>query len=409
MERRRYVCALGAGIAGLLSGCADRNTTASPTGTETSRENPDTIFVSATSGSSTGSGASDDPLNSVQRGIKKAEPGQTVFVQPGTYREHIETVRAGTETNPITITGPEDAVLRGTRFGPMLRINHSHIHLTGLTLNGLNTPISSNQVTAYSVSVIHCRPLPSSEAYLRNIKIKPHAIGNTQRSLIVINRTQDSEIGEFKMIGMAGAQYVLGDKEDHAGEIVYIGTPPVSYGSDLHPWTEIDQTRNIHVHHIDNSEGHPHSEIVNTKMGTRNILVEYCTDAGGSQNNEPRPSASVRFQSYDATLRWCDLRNGAGYGVHLQAGAQGYLRKKEDPAVSADLIGPGHSIYGNRIVGFDDGALSYNMTAPDEQRVVCGNEISGGSDTDLTESCPADIPTSSEIGHRGGDSPWDDS
>lgn len=75
--------------------------------------------------------------------IDRAGPGTTIRLSPGIYHGPIRTVRAGTQTEPITITGPEtgfdpaqrrQAVLYGT--GRIVAIDHSWIHLRGFTIDG---------------------------------------------------------------------------------------------------------------------------------------------------------------------------------------------------------------------------------------------------------------------------------
>jgi hypothetical protein len=216
-------------------------------------------------------------------------------------------------------------------------------------------------------------------------------------------------VGPFRVIGPAGTKYLLTDRAGHNGEIVYIGTSPSNLETDWHPWSGYDETRNIRVHHIDNSAGHAHSELANTKLGTRNITVEYCTDGGGAQNTEDSPAASVRFQSFDATVRWCDFRNGHGNGVEIASyKARDAQEREDDPSEIQRRGGTDNAVYGNRITGFDDLAVAYPVDSQTEadQRHVCGNEVDGETMGEPTGTCPADIPQGTGIGHRGGDSPW---
>lgn len=75
--------------------------------------------------------------------IDRAGPGTTIRLTPGIYHGPIRTMRAGTQTAPITITGPESgfdpaqrrqAVVYGT--GRIVTIDHSWIHLRGFTIDG---------------------------------------------------------------------------------------------------------------------------------------------------------------------------------------------------------------------------------------------------------------------------------
>lgn len=340
-------------------------------------------------GSDANVGTASEPLATLQEALMRATPGDTIRLQPGRYRESAYTVRDGLPDTPITITGPEDAVLQPPASGSALWIKNSHIHLTGLTFDGLLDPDDPTDPASYSDgNLIHVRPPDDTDDYLEHIVCSPIGIGNAGEALMVFNRTKHLEVGPLRVIGAAGANWILsGESERHAGEIVYLGTPHRSIYEGNQPWSTLDETRHVHVHHIDNSDGHPHSELVNTKVGTRDVLVEYCTDGGGSQNNEPNPAASVRFEGTGDTLRWCDLRDGEGHGVFLG---------RENNAV-----------YGNRIQGFDGNDVELG-TDPVDQELLCGNDVSESTHGDPDAPCPTDLPEGDGIGHLGGDSPWDE-
>jgi hypothetical protein len=68
---------------------------------------PIQYFVS-TSGLDTNDGKSTDkPFRTVQKAANLVNPGDTIFVLPGTYNEVVTLSRAGTQTGPITLTAPE--------------------------------------------------------------------------------------------------------------------------------------------------------------------------------------------------------------------------------------------------------------------------------------------------------------
>ncbi|GAA2805929.1 right-handed parallel beta-helix repeat-containing protein [Kribbella solani] len=67
--------------------------------------------------SDTGAGTQAAPFCTISQGTKKAvNPGDTVHVEPGTYREQITVNASGTATDPITVTGDGPGVIvLGTR------------------------------------------------------------------------------------------------------------------------------------------------------------------------------------------------------------------------------------------------------------------------------------------------------
>lgn len=436
--RRRRFLELAAASSALVAGCSEGPSEPSATGTptetktrterpsrtptdtprpqtDTPRQHPDRIFVGP-DGSAGDPGTREAPLASVQAALERVEPGQTVFVLPGRYHEHVRSVRAGEPDAPITIAGTAEAELHGASpdRSHTLRINHDHIHLRGITLTSLHDPSEPNRLASYIENEpIRIHPPADTDEYLSGIVIKPSGLGYSRQQLIGLDRTTHAEIGEFRVIGRAGARYYLTGDEGHNAEIVYVGTSPANRGTSFYPWEEYDRTSHVHIHHIDNSAGHAHSEIVNAKLGTHDITVEYCTDGGGSKNNESYPTAAVRLQSYDATVRWCDLRNGEGWGVYV---GSTFARDAQDREAGAGLTeserrgGTDNAIYGNRVTGFGAEAFAFPLSdqgqTPSAQRRLCGNQYDGPTHGQPGADCPDSVPTGDGIGHIGGDSPW---
>lgn len=361
-------------------------------------------------GANTNPGSRERPLGTIQHALSRAQPGDTIHVLPGRYTQRAVTRRAGTAENPITITGPKDAVF--SAYGG-LNIDHSHVHVTGLTFDGLvdrsapddpesytQVPISINPSGGQAARDQYEERLPESE-YLTDIVVKPHAIGNARAAMIKHEYADDVEIGEFEVIGPAGLKFTLGDRIGHNSEIVYLGTPPVK---DAAP----DLSENIHVHHIDNSAGYDHAEMVDCKTGISDVTIEYCTDAGGAYEAiaDDSNGAAVVVGATDVTVRWNVLSNGAYAGIEVNSDV---AATADPPAVYEDG-GTDNAFYGNRLVGNGGRAISFPYAESGQgqadQRVVCGNEFDGETNGDPDVPCSEDIPTTDVIGHRGGDSPW---
>lgn len=410
MNRRAYLSLLAGGATG-LAGCSGgggepvptRTTaaTATRTPTETPRANPDTVFVDGERGAPSNPGTADEPVSRIDTALDIAQPGETVFVRPGVYRQRFEVLSGGEPGAPITLTGPPDAVVRAPNGTNILRLRASHFHLTGLTFDGLIDPEHPESPDSYAKAPLLVQPRHETDAYLEDIVVAPHGAGNTTQAIVSLIRTRNVTVGPFEVIGPAGADYLLTGEPDHNGEIVYVGTSPSNLGADWNPWTEYDRTRNVLVQGIDNSAGYGHSELVNTKLGTHDVTVQYCTDGGGAQNTEDNPSASVRFQSYGATVRWCDLRNGQGRGVEIGSyKARDARKEKSDPSEVEQRGGTDNAVYGNRITGFDDRALSFPVVhGQSDQRHICGNTVDGATDGDPGRPCGDDVPTGDGIGH----------
>lgn len=393
----------------------------------------DLLYVDP-NGSDDNIGTKRNPLGTIQHALERATPGSVIQVQPGRYhpRRDVRTVRDGTAENPITITGPPDAVYNTDTF----EINHNYVHLTGLTFDGLTDPDNPNEVSSYSENLLQVNEAfyerikngeynPDSvkeENYLRGVVVKPHAVGNVTGDAIKVHWSKNVEIGEFKVIGPAGVDHLKGDVEGHNGEIVYVGNPPTK-------GYPVDETNNIHIHHIDNSEGHRHAELVDVKAGCHNVLIEYCTDGGGAgryllEGHDPTNETAFSLRGRENTLRWNIVENSNGQAVEVASWGVAHRERFEqinDLPYPEELFdhGRANSIYGNRLTDNAGLAVQYPIIypddgepyiaegyGPDEQTHVCGNVINGETHGKPTKECPETLPDTETIGHLGGNSPW---
>lgn len=455
MNRRRFLALVGTGCVSSAAGCSSHDTTDSgatrtrnrtdtrTTNTSTPRtktaNGPDgrtDLFVGP-NGDRDATGGESDPLGSIQTAFEYAQPGDTIHALPGDYVEAVRTTRGGQPGNPITLTGPPDAVFRGRpmpekhKFG--FHIEHSHVHIRGLTFNGLWDTARPDSRESYIRTLISARHPPGSPGqYHQDLVIKPHAVGNTLRPLIYVAYSRQVEIGEFEVIGPAGlAMLEFGDEESHNGEVVYLGHAPDQLDDSITAAQfggEPDQSRDIHVHHIDNSAGHPHAELVDVKAGCSDVLIEYCTDAGGAgryilPGGDPTSETSMHLGGRNVTLRWNVIEGSHGQGVEVGSYGLAQPEAFEDQygmAFPEDLLdhGRANEIYGNRIVDCAGLAIQYPTVytdgterivegyGPGDQTRVCGNSITGESHGQPARACDGEVPTTDTIGHLGGDSPW---
>jgi hypothetical protein len=372
-----------------------------------------TIYVSP-DGDDGNSGTENSPMKTIQTVLSVVEPGQTIYLQPGQYPGPVSTVNSGEPDNPITITGSRDAVIRPSaevdeKYWNPVVIQHSHYRLTGVTIDGLHTPDAPEQPSSYVARLLKVSPEFETSEYVEDVVIAPHGIGNSRSQLINVIRAKNCEFGPFRVIGPAGVDYLHGDKKSHQGEILYIGSPLQTYadGADGYPWDRYDKTRNIHVHHIDNSDGYHHSEIVDCKDGTENVTIEYCTDAGGSRNNEPFSVQSIHMRGHECTVRWNRLVSGAGNGIEVyKPGSDELFPAFGFDQEVVDRIATENEIYGNEIYDFGKRAIALDEETRDAQRHVCGNDVRGETNGTPEEQCPDGLPDGEGVGHTGGESPW---
>ncbi len=361
-------------------------------------------------GSDASVGSRASPLRTIQAGVDRAEPGDTVHVLPGRYFESVRTRRSGTASAPITITGPPEAVFSGARndgYSGGFLVTHSHVHIRGLTIDGLQDPANPDDATSYMNIGIHT--VPVEYEYLEGLVFKPHGIGNCRGALINLNYVEHAEVGEFRVIGPAGLDYKLGERVGHFGEVVYVGSVP---GAEFNAYDvagkgeigEVDTTHDVHVHHIDASAGHYHIELVDVKAGCSDVTVEYCTSVDAALPNDNDNSAAVHLGGTDTRFRWNRIESAAFNAIDV-----GNYADYNDriPHPDAPDAGRRNEIYGNELVGSGANAISYTSeTSEAAQRTVCGNAVDTATDGQPSADCTGDVPRGDGIGHLGGDSPW---
>lgn len=396
-SRRRMLATLGVVTTGMVAGCSETTesgSTDSSTGTNSVGSETETGGVQSSSATSTtgeadyyvspdgadeNDGSQDSPLATVTEGLDRAQPGETIRLQPGEYRESVFTVRDGEPDNPITIEGPADAVIRpDSETYSVVTIRHQHIHLRGITVNGLINPDQKYEDwRAWAANCVQINPASRADEgveYIRGAVVEPAQAGNTRRALIQTARMRDTVIGGFKVIGPTGMKYdsrVANYEIGHIGEIVYVGNPRDAHKSDDHPYDTPERTRNIRVHHIDNSEGYSHNELVEVKPGCTNVTIEYCTDRNAGHNSEGIVEPAIYISGNDCTVRW----NNIGECPSPIGFSSWQMDDKE--------WGQNNEVYGNRLHNFAAGAFNFRPlndveTSPNNQRILCGNDIERG-------------------------------
>jgi hypothetical protein len=381
--------------------------TATATDSEESTETPPdpTVLWVAPDGDDGAAGTEDDPLRTFDAAVnRRADPGDTIRAKPGVYRQFLTMRRGGDPGAPITITGPPEAILRPEPgAGQILRIHHSHVHLTGLTIDGvLDRERKFETLDAWAAIGVDVSPYAGFKddwpEYLTDIVVEPHRIGGAKGTLIAPTRIRNASIGGFEVTAPAGMRYderMPTTAEGHNRELVYIGTSPGNLDRSAYPWDGLDRTRNVRVHHIDNSAGYPHSELADIKVGSTDITVEYCTDRGGGAQTDGNPAGAVSVKGNRCTVRWNDLGE-APYTMEFDPWY---------PQGDASEWGQDNAIYGNHFHDFSKRAFRfYDDTSPAEQRVFCGNRVTAGPGTYdyATGECGSDVPDGDGIGHTGG-------
>lgn len=96
------------------------------------RKEENTLHVAETA-EPPGDGSVSRPFSSIQAALYTAQPGQTILVQDGTYKEALFIRRGGNaQEGPITILAQNKGQVKITKKERLLTVNHAHIIISGL-------------------------------------------------------------------------------------------------------------------------------------------------------------------------------------------------------------------------------------------------------------------------------------
>lgn len=113
-------------------------------------------------GSDTNNGSIDSPFRTIRAGIKAATPGNTLYLKPGEYNEHIsERVVAAQSDSPIKVEGLIEGEARPVIRGTLRLVNADYWHLTRLAVTWGN----------YSEDVKHMVNLAGEGWAIRNSQL----------------------------------------------------------------------------------------------------------------------------------------------------------------------------------------------------------------------------------------------
>lgn len=349
-----------------------------------------------------GEGTEIAPFNHVQHALNVAEPGDTIWLKSGEYQQQFNTGGAGEPENPITLTGPQDAVVRASEPGEtMFSILHSHVHVTGLTFDGLVDPDRKWETEdAWADDILVTGPGPRYEDgvnYIEDVVFEPHAVRNSAGGFVVIRRTRDSSFGDFEVTGPAGGAFhpdMSDPIEGHWANIFQVGTSPKTIEKYM-PWDSLDRSRNIRIHNVDNSAGYHHSVFAIVQVGAEEITVEYCTDRNsGNENSGQEQMPAVDIGGNNCVVRGNDLGD-CRQGIVFGAWAPNDMATESNWARNND-------VYRNRLQTVSRDAFVFDESSPEVQRTLCANRLIGIDESEYsyaTGDCGGDVPAVDGIGH----------
>jgi hypothetical protein len=198
-----------------------------------------------------------NPLRTIQAALDLVQPGGTVHLAAGTYRETPHTVRDGTAVAPITIRGGESGLNESTRGktvvtgqGRIFNIDNSHYRLQGFTVDGepglagTTFPTSLSEARAFKDG-IQSSVVDSKLVYVgsgdsvrgvNDVVVRDMLLRRAGGECVRIRNDADNITVTASLILWCGL-YGTGDDSTsyryHNGEGVYIGTSPKSTGQPL--------------------------------------------------------------------------------------------------------------------------------------------------------------------------------
>ena len=270
------------------------------------------LFVSP-DGKSNGNGSYSSPFSSIQSALNEAEPGDTVVLLPGVYRESFHTVRDGLPGKPITIVGTPGATILGNMKygGRVVLVKNSYITLMKLDINGHFCPEKTE--TCYHDKLIYVKGSPRK--YLKGIYVLSVNVSNALGECIRLKYVKNSEIA-WNSISHCGLKGFYFNKPTKNGEGIYVGTSinQIKKG-------ELDRTENIKIHH--NVIATFGSECIDVKEGSRNIYIydNICT------GNKQKTTGGISVRGNNVFISRNIVFGNAGTGIRVGSSSKEFAQQ----------------------------------------------------------------------------------
>jgi hypothetical protein len=343
-------------------------------------------------GNDSNDGSQARPFQTIQKALDEAEPGTTINLAPGEYREQLATQRDGQPGAPITIKGPETGQDRSGRYQATLygtdrivSVDHSYYVFEGFTIDGQEKlkgrpfPEDMSAITAFKQSVardvedgrlIYVGASDNSRD-ITGIEIRNMFLSGAGGECVRLrNNAHDNVIADsvIQYCGMFGKKSDDGERaEFHNGEGVYIGTSPKS---DKQPMHENDASSGNQVTgNIIRTFG---SECFNVKENAHDNVFENNQCFGNTESAE-FDGSNIELRGHNNIVRNNTITGSEGVAIKI----------KSD---SAEYDKGGNIVEGNQIS--DVAAEAFQIESDARQGQMCGNEVQAAS---LGEDTPQSV------------------
>jgi hypothetical protein len=297
----------------------------------------------------------------IQKALDVAQPGDTIFLGDGDYRESIITKRHGTANAPIRIVGGRGAVLRGaSNKDRVFQIQHDYYVLDGWTIDGYDG--SGNSASDYrdKLLYVHGQSAPYGGAVRRGpagLEVRNMLFQNAGGECIRLRYfVQGANIHHNTILNCGLYDFAFGEGGKN-GEGIYIGTSSNQWNDGKNPTNEPDQSSFNHIHHnYFNTQG---NECVEVKEGGTGNLIEY-NECTGSRD----PEAAGLVSRGDGNIFRYNITYGhAGGGLRFGGNT-----------INGYRYGVHNAAYGNTIYNNSAGGIKFENRP---QGQVCGNNFQG--------------------------------
>ena len=304
-----------------------------------------TDYWVAPTGADTNGGTQTAPFKTLQKALDVAQPGTTINLAAGTYREAVATKTAGTAAAPITIKGPETgkdvngrykAVLYGLG-GRVFSINHSYYTLSGFTIDGQQNIARTAYPAVSSLSQIRTfkdsvqdRAVNSKLVYVGASTTQFDIVGTTISDMFLNgsggecvrfrDRAANSLIDNstIQWCGMLGQGNDTDQYKYHNAEGVYVGTSPKSTDQPLYA---NDTSNNIVVRNSTiNTYG---SECFEVKENAHHNRME-SSKCGWNDEPSTFQGSNVEFRGDHNTVLGSTLSNSRSWNMKLASDSSTY-------------------------------------------------------------------------------------
>lgn len=289
------------------------------------------------------------PDESIQKALDRAQPGDTIVLSDGLYREDIVSRRNGTRELPITIRGSRNAIIKGGG-GRVIEVNHDYLVLDGFTVDGHWN--DKEEAASYRDKLIYVQG-KEKKSGVTGLLIRNMEIRNAGGECVRLRYFAEKNEIAHNTISRCGVRDFSFNGSGKNGEGIYIGTAPEQLKDGKNPTTDEDQSNGNWIH--DNVIDTQGNECVDIKEGSTGNIVEKnrCT---GQKDKE---SAGMDSRGNGNIFRHNEISGNLGAGVRLGGDDKRF--------------GIGNLVYGNIIRGNRSGGIKL-MRFPQER--ICGNTFS---------------------------------